>query len=175
MKEIILAVLDVIFAILKFSFFVCVCIVAFKEVRREWTPHKKVSLLWVVICIGLFYPVAQSFYDVIRPVVSSGKINLEKKDFSYDYESKQYRVTFEKFKNIDDVDVFYTAYYDDKGNHTGRMAWIKYIDYRFDENWIQSRHELGYAEGKHTIVLKYRTWFWNYPTAKRQAEESLSD
>ena len=116
----------------------------------------------------------QSFQDVLWPEVSSGKVSFGKNDLKYIEPLKQYRMVFSGYGKIEDVEVFYTSYYDQTGRHIARMNWVKYIDFRFDENYIQSTHELNNGEGEHTVVFKYRVPFWNYPSAKRKAEKGLN-
>lgn len=169
------AVIDIGSIFLRLFFFLCVAWVALSTAVQEWKNHRrKIAIPLFIITVGLIYPVYQSFADMAWPVVSSGKINLTKKDFKYDPKSKQYRVEFSNYGKIEDVDVFYTAYYDQNGIHNGRMTWTKYVDFRFDGDWIQSQHELNNAEGQHTIVFKYRTNLWKYAAAKRRAVESLT-
>src|SRR3989338_885183 len=163
------------YVLLKLFFLLSVTWVTFLTAKEEWVKRKrKLAIPLFIIAFGLFSPLMQSFQDVLWPEVSSGKVSFGKNDLKYIEPLKQYRIVFSGYGKIEDVEVFYTSYYDKTGRHIARMNWVKYIDFRFDENYIQSTHELNNGEGEHTVVFKYRVPFWNYPSAKRKAEKGLN-
>ncbi len=162
--------------ILRLFFFGAIFLVAILTAKDEWTKkrRKKLAIPLFIIVAGVLCPLLQSAQDMLYPVVSSERLIRHKSDFEFVSSRNQYRVCFPKYGKIEDVDVFYTGYYDAQGKHTGRMTWVKYIDFGFFDDCIQSKHNLENAQGEHTIVLKYRTWIGNYFSAKRKAEASLN-
>ncbi|GEM_PF-3442518 len=169
------AFLDIGYILLKILFLLSITWITLVKAKDEWTKRKrKLAIPLFIIGVGLFFPLLQSFQDILWPVVSSGKVSFEKKDLEYIEPLKQYRMVFHESGGIEDVDVFYTSYYDENGRHIARMNWVKYIDFRFADNYIQSNHELNNGEGEHTVVFKNRVPLWKYPSAKRKAEMSLN-
>ena len=163
---------DLLLTIFRIIFWVSLLWITGQRIADNLKQRRKLVPL-VFIFIGLVWPTWKSCTDLLFPIVSSGKIIAKRQDFQFMKDSNQYRITFPLIGKIEDVDVFYTSYFDENNHHIGRMNWVKYVDFRFDRNYIQSNHELNGAIGEHTIVLKYKTNLFDYSKLARQAEQSL--
>ncbi len=155
----------------EFLFFISLMVLALVELFDRWN-HKRPFWAFVLVIIGLLAPVYREGKDLLWPIVRSGKIELSTEDFIPLPDLKQYKL--ELPQQIEDVDVLFSDGVDQNGNYW-RISWVKHVDFRIIENYIQTNHEFNNAMGKHVLIYEYRTFFTNYPIVTRATKKSLTE
>ncbi len=145
--------------------------VAWRTFQKEKSEHAKTAqLTLVLILIVLCTSTLGALFDLAYPVVSSGRIEKTEKDF-VPTENGHYQINLGH--RIEDVDVFFTSY-NVNGRHSARTNWVKHVDYFFKDTYIESRHSFNNnIPASHTIIYRYRTWFWIFFKQQQKAQQSL--
>ena len=145
-------------------------IVAAYNLRKEYEIHKKLNIILSLATVVLLVSTMGKIFELGYPVVSSGRIEIDGKMFEPIDGGKHYRLNLGT--KIEDVELLFVSK-DVNGHPLWRMDWVKHIDYFFKDDYIESRHSLNHADGKYTVIYKYRVPIWRYVHQSRKARESL--
>lgn len=138
--------------------------------KEKGAQAKSAQLTLALILVVLLTSTAGTVYDLVYPVVSSGRLEKSEKDFN-ELANGHYQINLGH--RIEDVEVFFTSY-NRGGQNAARINWVKHVDYFFKDAYIESRHSLNNnAPGTHTIIYRYRTPLWVFFKQQKKAQKSL--
>ncbi|MCK9554957.1 hypothetical protein M0R36_03965 [bacterium] len=159
------------FKIVFFIFLVfAILIHTIKEILEKKSEGITSILPYICLVLVLCFPLYKTIQEIGWPII---KIKETAPKFEPNEDKTLFRTYFKD--KIIAVDVFYTSY-DLNGKHYARMHWIKGVDYDFENNYIQTKHNLHNATGiyvpingknvltdaNHIIIYKHRACIFRY-------------